>query len=284
MTLQQLKEANEDREFAFSDKEFSFLAELANKKTGIVLSAGKKNMVYSRLTRRLRQLGLSSFADYCKLVMADSEGVEIGNMVNAITTNLTKFFRESHHFEHLHDNVILPFSKRAGRQDRLRIWSAGCSAGMEAYSIAMTIKSAINDILSWDARILATDIDTNMLNTGRSGRYDISQLANIAEKYRKDVAVSDCGDEIMMSDYLRKMIAFKQLNLLEDWPMTGMFDAVFCRNVVIYFDKDTQRVLFNRIANLIKHDGCLYIGHSENLHNITDRFELIGRTIYRKIR
>lgn len=274
----------EEREFLFSDKEFRFLAELANKRTGIVLSEHKKDMVYSRLVRRLRALRLKSFAEYCDLMQGEQGHEEIGNLVNAITTNLTSFFREKHHFEHLRDAVLAPLAARPPHPRHLRIWSAGCSAGMEPYSIAMTVKSAFKDLKGWDAKILATDIDTNMLNTGIAGEYAIEQYENIPAAYRGDVTQQERQERIRMSDGLKSLIAFKQLNLLESWPMKGRFDAVFCRNVVIYFDKPTQAKLFNRIADLIAPDSWLYIGHSENLFKICDRFELVGRTIYRKVK
>lgn len=274
----------EEREFSFSDKEFRFLAELANKRTGIVLAEHKKDMVYSRLVRRLRALKLNSFAEYCEMMNGEQGQEEIGNLVNAITTNLTSFFREKHHFEHLRDEVLAPLAAAPPSPRRLRLWSAGCSAGMEPYSIAMTVKSAFKDIKSWDARILATDIDTNMLNTGMEGEYAAEQYDNIPSAYRGDVSRLEKQERIRMSDDLKALIAFKHLNLLESWPMKGMFDAVFCRNVVIYFDKPTQAKLFNRIADLIVPDGWLYIGHSENLFKVCDRFELVGRTIYRKVR
>ncbi len=274
----------ETREFPFSDREFSFLAGLVNKRTGIVLSAHKKDMVYSRLARRLRDLGLGNFADYCELIQSETDGEEIGKMVNAITTNLTKFFREEHHFLHLRDKVLLPIVGSNPQEKRLRIWSAACSSGMEAYSIAMIVKAAAKNMAAWDMRVLATDIDTNMLSIAREGKYPMEQLENIPPPYRLDVGCARGNDKINMSDSLKELIAFKQLNLLENWPMSGLFDAVFCRNVVIYFDKETQRRLFNRMADIIKPDGWLYIGHSENLHNVCDRFELIGRTIYRKIK
>jgi chemotaxis protein methyltransferase CheR len=207
---------------------------------------------------------------------------EMGNLVNAITTNLTSFFREKHHFEHLHDKVLAPLV--ASGTKKLRIWSAGCSSGMEPYSIAMTTKSAIKDLKSWDARILATDIDTNMLNTGMEGVYPGDQLENIPAAYRGDVKADASEARIRMSSDLKGLISFKPLNLLEWWPMKGMFDVVFCRNVVIYFDKPTQAKLFNRMADLIQPGGWLYIGHSENLFKVCDRFELVGRTIYRKVR
>jgi len=271
----------EEREFPFSEGEFRLLADMANRETGIVLASHKKDMVYSRLVRRLRALGLKSFADYIALVQTEAGEGEIGNMVNAITTNLTSFFRESHHFTHLHDEVLLPLNHV--KEKRLRIWSAGCSAGMEAYSIAMTMKKALKDLNAWDARILATDIDTNMLKAGIMGEYDAAQLQNISREYHAYIE-SSSSSRITMRDELRQLTSFKELNLLGQWPMKGLFDAVFCRNVVIYFDKPTQSRLFNRIAEQLKPNGWLYIGHSENLFKVCDRFELVGRTIYRKVR
>jgi chemotaxis protein methyltransferase CheR len=273
---------NDEREFSFSDQEFRLLAGLAQERTGIVLAENKKDMVYARLVRRLRALKLTSFAEYCDLMQGAGGDDEIGNLVNAITTNLTSFFREKHHFDHLEKEVLAPLAAQKSR--RLRIWSAGCSAGMEPYSIAMTMKGAIKDISLWDARILATDIDTNMLNTAAAGEYDAQQYENIPAHYAADVMKSKNEERIRMSNDLKELIAFKPLNLLEHWPMKGPFDAVFCRNVVIYFDKQTQMTLFNRIADLIKPNGWLYIGHSESLFKVCDRFELVGRTIYRKIK
>lgn len=274
----------EDREFSFSDDQFRFLADLANKRTGIVLADHKKDMVYSRLVRRLRALKLSSFAEYCELVQGGEGDEEMGNLINAITTNLTSFFREAHHFEHLREAVLLPLAKNPSSPKRLRLWSAGCSAGMEPYSMAMMVKSTFKDLAKWDARILATDIDTNMLNTGMQGVYALEQYQNIPEAYREDITVQEKDQHISMSETLKSLISFKSLNLLEAWPMKGPFDAVFCRNVVIYFDKPTQAKLFNRMADLLVPEGWLYIGHSENLFKVCDRFELLGRTIYRKVK
>jgi len=280
---QVIRQADE-REFPFSDQQFSFLAGLVNERTGIVLGKKKKNMVYSRLVRRLRALDISSFADYCELIQASDDRGELSNLVNAITTNLTSFFRENHHFEHLRDTVLTTLAANPPSSKRLRVWSAACSAGMEPYSIAMTIKAALKDLKTWDARILATDIDTEMLKIGAQGTYAAEQFEKIPDIYKSDVSRVRGEDDIHMSESLKALIAFKQLNLLERWPMQGTFDAVFCRNVAIYFDKPTQAKLFSRIADMLKPDGWLYIGHSENLYKVCDRFELLGRTIYRKVR
>lgn len=270
----------EEREFTFTERDFRFLAGLANRKTGIVLADNKQNMIYSRLSRRLRALGLKNFSDYCALLESPSGDEELGNLINAVTTNLTHFFREQHHFDHLQQSLINPLL--AGGARRFRIWSAGCSSGMEPYSIAMTVKHAIGSN-PCDAKILATDIDTNMLARGKKGEYTEEEYKNIPSAYRSDVSLDKANGTMQMHDSLKQLITFNHLNLLEDWPMRGPFDAIFCRNVVIYFDKATQSVLFNRMAELLSPHGFLYIGHSENLNKVTDRFSLCGRTIYRKI-
>lgn len=266
-----------DREFAFDEQDFKFLSKLAYDRTGIVLADHKRDMVYGRLARRLRALKLTRFSDYCTILQDKKNEDEMMHLVNAITTNLTSLFREGHHFDHLRDEV-LPHLKNK----KLRIWSAACSSGMEPYSIALTLKGTIPDIAGWDARVLATDIDSNMLSTGQKGEYPISELEDIPVAYRS--LVQRTNSHIVMGDELKRLIAFKHLNLLDHWPMKGPFDAIFCRNVVIYFDKPTKQKLFARMADLLKPGGWLYIGHSENLHGISDRFELLGRTIYRRIK
>lgn len=278
----QKKLESKEREFTFSDTQFRYLAGLASKRTGIVLAEHKKDMVYSRLVRRLRVLKLQGFDEYCQLLQGEQVDEEIGHLVNAITTNLTSFFREKHHFEHLHDAVLVPLVTAAPAEKRLRIWSAGCSRGMEPYSIAMMVNAAIKKSNNWDAKILATDIDTNMLDIGKCGEYPIEQYENIPSSCREYVEVDKKNGTMHMKDSLKSQISFKPLNLLEHWPMKGSFDAIFCRNVVIYFDKPTQTKLFNRMADLLKPEGWLYIGHSENLFKVCDRFELTGRTIYRR--
>lgn len=267
---------SDEREFPFTERDFQFLARLANSKTGIVLEANKRNMIYSRLARRLRALHLTNFSDYCRLLETNAGESEMVHLVNAITTNLTHFFRESHHFDHLKKHLT------SLKKTRIRIWSAGCSSGMEPYSIAMTAKEALES-RKCDIKILATDIDTNMLDRGRKGEYADDEYKNIPMRYHNDVTTDDSTNTMQMDASLRNLITFNHLNLLESWPMKGPFDAIFCRNVVIYFDKATQATLFNRMATLLTDDGFLYIGHSENLNKVTNKFELIGRTIYRKL-
>ena len=269
----------EEREFTFTDREFKFLSGLARERTGIVLADHKRDMVYGRLVRRLRALKLSSFAEYCALLQSGTNDDEIMNLINAITTNLTHFFREGHHFEHLRDSVLAPLAKQP--TGRFRMWSAACSSGMEPYSMAMVMKDVLPS--GWDAKILATDIDTNMLNTGKAGLYSDSEFDEIPKKYQRYVDTRSSGNgQMQMGSAIQSLISFKQLNLLEAWPMQGPFDVIFCRNVVIYFDKPTKEALFDRMADILKPGGWLYIGHSENLHGISDRFKLIGRTTYQR--
>lgn len=269
----------QEREFAFTDAHFDFLAGLANRKTGIVLAANKKDMVYGRLVRRLRALRLPGFDDYCRLLQSSSGNEEMGQLVNAVTTNLTRFYREPHHFEALGNQLR---QLVAQGKKRIRIWSAGCSSGMEPYSIAMTIDAMRQELGPCDIRILATDIDTAMLDTASAGIYSADDVGTIPDKYHKYIEATAKPGQRRMADALRGMITFNHLNLLEEWPIRGQFDVIFCRNVVIYFDKETKQTLFDRLADQLDPDGLLYIGHSENLHGVSDRFELVGRTIYRR--
>jgi len=277
-----------DREFVFSDKDFNFLADLVGKKTGIVLSQSKKNMIYGRIARRLRALNFKTFKEYCDYLTGHDGDKEVTDFVNAVTTNLTKFFRESHHFDHLRDEVFKPMVLNPPVGKRFRLWSAGCSSGMEAYSIAMTACDNISGIDGWDFRILATDIDTNMLDKGSNAKYRFRDVEDgVPLPFRKKYVIRSKdkeSDEVVLADRVRKLVSFKHLNLLEPWPLKGPFDVIFCRNVVIYFNKDTQRVLFDRYADVLKDGGYLYIGHSESLNGVTDRFKAIGKTIYQKIK
>lgn len=253
-------------------------------RTGIVLSDAKKDMVYSRLARRVRQLGLTSFNAYCGLVQDDSVNAEeLVHLTNAITTNLTSFFRESHHFDYLSASIIPELRDRNRTNKRIRIWSAGCSTGEEPYSIAITLRDSMRDIDSWDVRLLATDLDTNVLDTAARGVYKDERIEGIDASTRKRWFLkgrNGTSGMVRARDELRNLITFKQLNLMGDWPLKGPLDVIFCRNVVIYFDLETQKRLINRFADLLAPGGYLIMGHSENLHKVSRRFRLIGKTIY----
>ena len=273
-----------EREFEFSDKDFNKVRKFVLNETGITLSEGKKNMVYGRLSRRLRQLGLDSFSKYIDLASEDTSD-ERGAFINAITTNLTSFFREEHHFEYLKQTVIPHVLKKNAASRKIRIWSAGCSTGEEPYSIAIALREAIPRIDDWDIKILATDLDTNVLAHAKAGIYDVERINGISDARSKKWFKKGKGEHegrVRASPDLQALITFKQLNLMKEWPMKGPFDFMFCRNVIIYFEKPTQRILFERYSDLLVDDAHLFLGHSESLYKVSEDFDLIGNTIYRK--
>lgn len=271
--------------FDFTNQHFEKLRELVYKLTGISMSDHKKDLLYGRLTRRLRVLDLDNFDDYYNILNNDSSD-ELQNFINAVTTNLTSFFREKHHFEYLKEKVI-PEKIKDNSLRGMRIWSAGCSTGEEPYSIAMLLRESIPDIDSMDIKILASDLDTNVVDTARQGVYEAKRVEGIESARIKRWFQKGTGDNkgmVRVRKELRDMVTFEQVNLMQEWPCKDKFDVVFCRNVVIYFDKETQKVLFNRFSDVIKPDQHLFIGHSETLHKLTDRFKLIGKTVYRRVK
>jgi chemotaxis protein methyltransferase CheR len=273
-----------EHEFAFSDSEFKRLREIVHVRTGIALSEAKRELVYGRLARRLRKLNLNSFAEYCRLV-DDPESEELQEFTNAITTNLTSFFREDYHFKQLADEALPHIeSKRAGTR-RIRLWSAGCSTGEEPYSLAIVLREALAHLANWDVKLLATDIDSKVVATAAEGAYAAERFKGVSNERMRNWFRQIAGRPGFSAACaeLKGLITFKQLNLLDAWPMQGPFDVIFCRNVVIYFDKDTQRRLFDRMADLQEPGGWLFIGHSENLLNVTRRYKLVGRTVYRRL-
>lgn len=272
------------REFSFTDAHFSRIRRFVTAHTGIVLTDAKKDMVYSRLARRIRSHYAGSFDAFCQAI-EDGEAAEHEFLVNAITTNLTAFFRENHHFEYLRDRLIPELIRDKQQSRKLRIWSAGCSTGEEAYSLAMILSETIADIDNWDIKILATDLDANVLEHARQGVYSQERITELDEARQKRWFKQGKGDNaglVKVKPALQHLIAFKRLNLLHEWPMTGPFDVIFCRNVVIYFDKQTQSDLFERYANILSPGGHLFIGHSESLYKVTDRFTALGHTVYRQ--
>lgn len=272
-----------ERDFKFSEKDFKYIRELISDHTGIVLAEHKVDMVYGRLSRRLRELDINSFDDYLPKLEHDEQ--ELIHFVNALTTNLTAFYREPHHFEFLASKLLPKIIKNKSSK-RLRIWSAGCSSGEEPYTIAMTVRSIIPENSGWDVKILATDLDTNMVAKGSNGVYTEDRVTGLSAQNMKKWVQKGRGDTsgmVKMDDRLREMITFKQLNLMNEWPMKGPFDLIFCRNVVIYFNKETQATLFGRYADMLVDDGHLFIGHSESMYKICDRFKLLGQTIYKRL-
>lgn len=270
------------REFPMSKENFCVIQKVAYDLTGIQLGEHKKNMVYSRLSRRLRSLDLKTFDPYCDILKC-RDHPELGDFINAITTNLTSFFRENHHFEYLKNTVLPELIRKHQKDKRIRIWSAGCSVGEEPYSIAMVVREKVHP--SWDVKLLATDLDTNVVAHGKAGVYESDRIESVSdERKKKWFSCSSDGGSVKVKPSLQELITFKSLNLLEKWPIKGPFDVIFCRNVVIYFDKETQKKLFDRYADLLAPGGYLFIGHSESLHRVSDRFKSLGKTMYQKIR
>ncbi|CAL4869674.1 Chemotaxis protein methyltransferase (plasmid) [Asticcacaulis sp. MM231] len=268
-------------EFAFTSDDFRYIADLLYRHSGIVLGPSKESMVYARLSRRLRELGMTRFEDYCYLLESDAGGDEFLAFSNVMTTNLTRFFREQHHFDYLADTVVRT-QREASTSRRMRIWSAGCSSGEEPYSIAMTLCDNVPDLERWDAKILATDLDTNMVMRGSDGLYPADVMQDVPDS-RRDKYFTPTNEGFKANDRLRQLITFKPLNLLHPWPVKGPFDVIFCRNVMIYFDNPTKTQLVRRFAKLLRPDGWLIVGHSETLLDQQALFKLCGRTIYRKI-
>ncbi|WP_266172190.1 CheR family methyltransferase [Dyella subtropica] len=268
------------------DADFRFLREFVLEHCGIALSDQKRQLVQGRLLRRLRALGMKEFGSYCELLRRDPQG-EMGDLASAISTNVTSFFRESHHYDLL-EQMLLPqwLNQKRRQSDRLRIWSAGCSTGEEPYALAMVLAEAMErhgaDV---DAKILATDLSPQALAGAREGVYSIDKLSGVSPERRKRWFLRGEGSYdglACVHPRLRELVAIQPLNLLHEWPMQGVFDAIFCRNVVIYFDKPTKERLFRRYAGKLVPEGYLFLGHSESMHGLSDDFDLVGRTVYRK--
>ena len=264
------------KEFEFSAHDFERVRALIHKKAGIALAESKQEMVYSRLARRLRAIGIRSFKQYLDDLESGRDAQEWEAFTNALTTNLTSFFRESHHFPILAEHV-----KRV--KEPIEIWCSASSTGEEPYSIAMTMCEAF-DTMTPPVRIVATDIDTNVLATGADGVYGMDRLDKLAPERARKFFMRGRGAQeglVRVRPELRQLITFKPLNLLgEEWPVKGPFDVIFCRNVMIYFDKSTQGTILSRFAPLMKPDGLLFAGHSENFLYVSDAFKLRGKTVY----
>lgn len=270
-----------DGEFLFTAEDFRTIAATLHAAAGIALPESKATLVYSRLAKRLRALGLESFREYCKLVTG-AEGLdERQQMIVALTTNVTRFFREPHHFDHLKEKVLPPLLAGAKRGGSVRIWSAACSNGQEPYSIALTILSLMPDAPDYDIKILATDIDTQMLAEARAGVYSSQIVAAVPGELRARWFERE-GENFRVSEPVRRLVTFNELNLIGDWPMRRQFQAIFCRNVVIYFEEETQAKVFSRFLPLLGPDARLYIGHSERVcGDAAARLETDGVTTYR---
>lgn len=279
------------KEFLLTESDFSYLRKLAANASGLNITEEKRELVYGRLVKRLRSLGMKNFRQYCDYLKRDDKNSqeELTNFINAMTTNTTAFFRENHHYEYL-KNTLFPeliVKNRDVIKPRLRIWSAGCSEGQEVYSIAMVLKECIPEIESWDVKILATDIDSDILKIAKRGIYSFDSIKDISKQRRKrwfqsGVSHNNLG-MVKVRDEIKKLVSFRQLNITEQWPMQGLFDVVFYRNLAIYFDMDTRINVLDKMANQMMSGSHLFVGHSESLFGLTEMFATVGHTIHTKI-
>lgn len=266
-----------NREFHFSIKDFERVRKLIYERAGISLSPAKQDMVYSRLARRLRATNTSTFSEYLeRLERGDDE--EMVLFTNSLTTNLTSFFREAHHFPVLAEHI-----KKVGKHHPIALWCSAASTGEEPYSMAMTMVDLF-DSFTPPVHILATDLDTQVLQKAQEGMYPLERLEKMPEDKIKRFFLKGTGKHegfARVRKELRDMITFRQINLLhDDWPMRGPFDAIFCRNVMIYFDKKTQYDVLKKFVPLLRPDGLLFAGHSESFYHAADLFKSIGKTVY----
>lgn len=271
-----------------SDKEFKLFKGLIYEKTGIHLSDHKRALIYSRLGKRLRNLGFLTYTDYYNYILErDADGSELIEMVNAITTNKTSFFREDYHFKYLNEELFPEIKARVkkGHVKNINIWSAGCSSGEEPYTIAMSLAESFPEDTGWNINLIATDIDTNILKKASDGIYPIEHADQIPKHLLLKYFHKGRGENsgyFRASNKLRKMINFQKLNLLDPvWSHKKKFDIIFCRNVIIYFDKQTQHKLINRYQDSLVAGGYLMLGHSESLHGHDTKLLNQGKNIYK---
>ncbi len=272
------------REFKFTEKDFARVSKLVGEHAGISLRPHKEALVYGRLASRLRVLGLKSMKEYLDL-LGDQNSQEFMHFVNALTTNVTSFFRENHHFNYL-THEFLPEVGKGEQNDKLRFWSAGCSKGMEPYSLAIVLYEYMEKHGPLDVKILATDLDSSVVKIAEQGIYPEDTLKGMSEERKKRWFRQGRGEQqgsVCVSPLLQRLITFRKLNLMDPWPMRNQFDGIMCRNVVIYFNRETQSKLFYRFSDIIKPGGLLVLGHSETLGDCRGRFRSVGKTMHRKL-
>jgi chemotaxis protein methyltransferase CheR len=272
-------------EYPLRRRDLNEIAAMIYSDAGISLNETKASLVYSRLSKHIRSLGLTGFQEYCSLVSSAAGAAARREMLSHLTTNFTRFFRENHHFDHLRTEVLPELLARARNGGRVRIWSAACSDGQEPYSIALTVLSLMPNAADYDFRILATDIDPKILTLARAGAYDETALETVSPAMRKqwfqDVDIQG-RRKFQIDDRVKRLITFNELNLMAQWPFKGVFDVIFCRNVVIYFDEPTQVKIWSRFADLLPEGGHLYIGHSERVSGDAKAIlDNVGITTYR---
>jgi chemotaxis protein methyltransferase CheR len=272
-------------EFLYTDQDFRTIAEIMQTHAGIALAREKTMLVYSRLTKYVRELKFASFAEYIELIRRDSQ--QRRRMIEALTTNHTRFFRENHHFNHFQTKVRPTLINKLIRGQRVRMWSAGCSSGEEVFTLLMTLlgsnRTEADRLFSSDLLVLASDLAEHVLNKAAKGEYPAKEADNFPEALRA-LWVRLSGEKMIISPMLRELVRFRRLNLHDAWPFQTRFDVIFCRNVMIYFDDPTKMALLDRFADYLPEGGYLYIGHSERLLGpAAERFTPVGQTIFRKL-
>jgi chemotaxis protein methyltransferase CheR len=273
---------------AISEEEFELLRRLIHAHAGITLAPWKRDLVRARLTRRLRELELETFAEYHTRLLADASGDELMHFINAMTTNKTEFFREGHHFDYLRSTWLPSRGPcRRATDRRLRFWSAGCSTGEEPYSLALTLLAALDGAGGWDVRILASDIDTEVLAHAAEGIYPREQLGAVPEAMLPRFFLRGTGAQeglVKLKPAVRSLIAFRRINFMEEpWPIRTRFEAIFCRNVLIYFDRATQQRILQRLVQQLADDGLLFLGHAESVHGLVAGLVPVAATVYRRV-
>jgi len=270
-------------------REFEVFRGLVHAHSGITLGPEKRPMLYARLARRLRALGIETFTDYHRhLTERDPRGEELRRLVNAVTTNKTDFFREAHHFQYLAEQWVPALRARAARAGvrSARIWSAGCSSGEEPYTIAVTLLEALGGAAGWDVKIIATDLDTDVLAQAQAGIYQDDRVAPVPDPLLSRYFLRGRGQTaglVKVRDEVQALIMFRRLNFMEEpWPIRGPLDVIFCRNALIYFDRPTQRRILEGFLARLAPDGVLFLGHSESIHGLVEGLTHVGNTIYRR--
>jgi chemotaxis protein methyltransferase CheR len=267
-----------DMSLDLSPEQFGKISETVRSVAGIRLPPGKETLVRSRLSKRLRALGLNGFEAYLDHIHGDESGGELAEMVDALTTNKTSFFRESVHFDFLIDTVVPTLEEQAAP----KVWSAGCATGEEPYTLAMVLAENLPAPLDRKARILATDISAHSLAVARAASYTAAVVAGIPDALREKYLRTTPGGRYVVTDRLKAMTRFAQLNLMGTWPMRGPFDVIFCRNVMIYFDRETRERLVARFHSLLREGGYLFVGHSESLTGLAHDFTYVQPAVYRR--
>jgi len=270
-----------------SEKDFQRVSNVIYKHCGIDLNDGKKTLVRTRLVKRMRVLKFDSFKKYIDFALSQAGQQEFHSLVDSLSTNLTSFFREKDHFQYLINQFLPKLLEKKSRlsERKIRIWSAGCSSGEEPYSLAITLMENIPDYQKWDVKILASDVSTQILNRAKQGTYDQSRVKPLTKEQKRRFLVPNNieGEKVyQVSRELQNIICFRYLNLMKEWPCKGPFDIIFCRNVMIYFDKPTQAGLVERFGKCLTKKGVLCIGHSESLAGIEHKYRFVQPATYIK--